>query len=241
LLGLLVLMLGDGVQFNRLGGVEAFTDAAFALIIRYKVGGNAEDKRPVVFNLVFFGIIGVADISVLEDVLCSIWAVDLAEDKAQQFVLVIVEDMLLEGRRHRLCGVYIKLEMDGRLPESLAGCNFCQNRVMLAFGESHLTIKTNSIFKGDRMNKAELIAAVAEHSQLSKADTGRILEGLLKTIELTLAAGDSLTLVGFGTFAVKERAERTGRNPQTGREITIAAAKLPSFKPGKALKDAVNG
>jgi DNA-binding protein HU-beta len=91
------------------------------------------------------------------------------------------------------------------------------------------------------MNKAELIAAISEHSQLSKADTGRILEGLLKTIELTLAAGDSLTLVGFGTFAVKERAERTGRNPQTGREITIAAAKLPSFKPGKALKDAVNG
>lgn len=91
------------------------------------------------------------------------------------------------------------------------------------------------------MNKAELIAAVAEHSLLSKADTGRILEGLLKTIELTLAAGESLTLVGFGTFAVKKRAERTGRNPQTGQEITIAAAKLPSFKPGKALKEAVNG
>jgi DNA-binding protein HU-beta len=91
------------------------------------------------------------------------------------------------------------------------------------------------------MNKADLITAIAEHSQLSKADAGRALDGLLGAIEKTLAAGDSITLVGFGTFAVKERAERTGRNPQTGNEITIAAAKLPSFKAGKALKDAVNG
>jgi DNA-binding protein HU-beta len=90
------------------------------------------------------------------------------------------------------------------------------------------------------MNKADLITAIAEHSQLSKADAGRALDGLLGAIEKTLAAGDSITLVGFGTFAVKERAERTGRNPQTGNEITIAAAKLPSFKAGKALKDAVN-
>jgi len=62
---------------------------------------------------------------------------------------------------------------------------------------------------------------------------------LIKTIETTLKAGDAITLVGFGTFAVKDRPERTGRNPQTGQEITIAAAKVPSFKPGKALKDAV--
>jgi DNA-binding protein HU-beta len=67
------------------------------------------------------------------------------------------------------------------------------------------------------------------------------LDALIKTIETTLKAGDSITLVGFGTFAVKDRAERTGRNPQTGQEITIAAAKVPSFKPGKSLKDAVNG
>ena len=67
------------------------------------------------------------------------------------------------------------------------------------------------------------------------------MDALIKTIETALKAGDSITLVGFGTFAVKERAERTGRNPQTGQEITIAAAKVPSFKPGKALKDAVNG
>jgi DNA-binding protein HU-beta len=91
------------------------------------------------------------------------------------------------------------------------------------------------------MNKSELINAIAEQGNLSKADVGRSLDALIKTIETTLKAGDSITLVGFGTFAVKDRAERTGRNPQTGQEITIAAAKVPSFKPGKSLKDAVNG
>ena len=91
------------------------------------------------------------------------------------------------------------------------------------------------------MNKSELINAIAEQGNLSKADAGRSLDTLIKTIETTLKAGDSITLVGFGTFAVKDRAERTGRNPQTGQEITIAAAKVPSFKPGKSLKDAVNG
>jgi DNA-binding protein HU-beta len=91
------------------------------------------------------------------------------------------------------------------------------------------------------MNKSELITAIAEHANLTKADAGRALDGLTKTIEATLKTGDSITLVGFGTFAVKDRVERTGRNPQTGQEITIAAAKVPAFKPGKTLKDAVNG
>ena len=91
------------------------------------------------------------------------------------------------------------------------------------------------------MNKSDLINAIAEHANLTKADAGRALEGLLITIETALKAGDPVVLIGFGTFAVKERAERTGRNPQTGQEITIAAAKVPSFKPGKGLKDAVNG
>lgn len=90
------------------------------------------------------------------------------------------------------------------------------------------------------MNKAELINAIAEHANLSKADAGRSLEALTKTVEATLKAGDSITLVGFGTFEVKARAARTGRNPQTGREIAIPAANVPSFKPGKGLKDAVN-
>jgi DNA-binding protein HU-beta len=91
------------------------------------------------------------------------------------------------------------------------------------------------------MNKSELIAAIAEHSNLTKTDSGRALDSLIKTIENTLKAGDSITLVGFGSFEVKDRAARTGRNPQTGQEIAIAAAKVPSFKAGKALKDAVNG
>jgi len=91
------------------------------------------------------------------------------------------------------------------------------------------------------MNKAELINAIAEHANLNKADVSRGLDALIKTIETTLKAGDTIILVGFGTFAVKDRSERMGRNPQTGQEIKIAVAKVPSFKPGKALKDAVNG
>lgn len=90
------------------------------------------------------------------------------------------------------------------------------------------------------MNKSELIDAIAQHAQLTKADTARALDGLLKTIEMTLKSGDSVTLVGFGSFEVKARAERTGRNPQNGSPITIAAANIPGFKPGKNLKDAVN-
>ncbi|MEQ1620584.1 MAG: HU family DNA-binding protein [Methylococcales bacterium] len=90
------------------------------------------------------------------------------------------------------------------------------------------------------MNKSELITAIAEHANLTKADAGRSLDGIIKSIETALKAGDSVALVGFGSFEVKERAERKGRNPQTGEEITISAAKLPSFKAGKSLKDAVN-
>ena len=91
------------------------------------------------------------------------------------------------------------------------------------------------------MNKSELINTIAEQADLTKADAGRALDAVQKAIENALIAGDSVTLVGFGTFGVKDRAERTGRNPQTGREITIAAAKVPFFKPGKSLKDAING
>jgi DNA-binding protein HU-beta len=91
------------------------------------------------------------------------------------------------------------------------------------------------------MNKSELINTIAEQADLTKADSGRALDAFQKAIENALIAGDSVTLVGFGTFGVKDRAERTGRNPQTGREITIAAAKVPFFKPGKSLKDSING
>ena len=90
------------------------------------------------------------------------------------------------------------------------------------------------------MNKSELINAIAEHANLTKTDASRSQDALIKTIETTLKGGDAITLVGFGTFDFKDRAERTGRNPQTGQEITIAAARTPNFKPGKALKEAVN-
>lgn len=89
------------------------------------------------------------------------------------------------------------------------------------------------------MNKSELIDAIAESSGITKADAGRALDGFVNAVTGALSKGDSVTLVGFGTFLVKERAERIGRNPQTGREITIKAAKVPSFKAGSTFKSAV--
>jgi DNA-binding protein HU-beta len=90
------------------------------------------------------------------------------------------------------------------------------------------------------VNKSELIDAIAASADLPKAAAGRALDAVLETIESTLKNGDPVTLVGFGTFSVKDRAARTGRNPQTGAPIQIAAAKIPGFKAGKSLKDAVN-
>lgn len=90
------------------------------------------------------------------------------------------------------------------------------------------------------MNKSELIEKVAAAADLPKAAAGRALDAVLETVTGALKEGDSVVLVGFGTFAVKDRAARTGRNPQTGKAIEIPAAKVPGFKPGKALKDAVN-
>ncbi len=90
------------------------------------------------------------------------------------------------------------------------------------------------------MNKTELIDAIAVGADISKASAARALDSMLEAVTDSLRKGDQVALVGFGTFAVKERAARTGRNPQTGEEIKIAAAKVPGFKPGKALKDACN-
>ncbi len=90
------------------------------------------------------------------------------------------------------------------------------------------------------MNKTELIDAIATSADLEKATAGKALEAVIESITGALTKGDDVVLVGFGTFTVKDRAERTGRNPQTGAEITIAAAKVPGFKAGKGLKDAVN-
>ena len=90
------------------------------------------------------------------------------------------------------------------------------------------------------MNKSELIDAIADSADLTKADVGRALDGFIQAVTEALSEGDAVALVGFGTFSVKDRAERKGRNPQTGEEIKIKAAKIPTFKAGKSLKDAVN-
>ena len=90
------------------------------------------------------------------------------------------------------------------------------------------------------MNKSELIDAIAADAGLSKADAGKALDATLGAVTGALKNGHTVSLVGFGTFQVKDRAARSGRNPQTGATIQIAAAKVPGFKAGKALKDAVN-
>ena len=89
------------------------------------------------------------------------------------------------------------------------------------------------------MNKAELIETLAQQTSQTKADLARTLDALLETITATLEAGDKLQLVGFGTFETQHRAARTGRNPRTGATLAIAAATLPKFSAGKALKDRV--
>jgi DNA-binding protein HU-beta len=90
------------------------------------------------------------------------------------------------------------------------------------------------------MNKSQLIDAVAEEAELSKAAATRAVDAMVKAVTDALASGDKVSLIGFGTFLVRERAARTGRNPRTGEEIKIAASKTPAFTAGKALKDAVN-
>ncbi|GAA3895343.1 DNA-binding protein HU-beta [Halomonas cibimaris] len=90
------------------------------------------------------------------------------------------------------------------------------------------------------MNKSELIEAIAASADIPKAAATRALDAMVESVTESLKQGESVSLVGFGTFTIKERAARTGRNPQTGQPIEISAAKVPNFKAGKALKDAVN-
>ena len=90
------------------------------------------------------------------------------------------------------------------------------------------------------MNKSELIEAVAHNADLSKASAARAVDAMVEAVTGALKENDSVSLVGFGTFTVRERAARSGRNPRTGATIKIPATKVPSFKAGKALKDAVN-
>jgi DNA-binding protein HU-beta len=90
------------------------------------------------------------------------------------------------------------------------------------------------------VNKTELIDHIANEAEISKAASGRALDAIIAAVKKTLKKNGSVTLVGFGTFSVGKRAARTGRNPRTGEAIKIKAAKVPKFKPGKGLKDAVN-
>ncbi|WP_078120254.1 HU family DNA-binding protein [Thiosocius teredinicola] len=90
------------------------------------------------------------------------------------------------------------------------------------------------------MNKSDLIEAMADSADISKAAAGRALDGLIEAITNAVKNDDSVSIVGFGTFLLRERAARTGRNPKTGKTIEIAASKSPAFKAGKAFKDAVN-
>lgn len=91
----------------------------------------------------------------------------------------------------------------------------------------------------DHMNKTELVKAVSTQAELTQKDAAKAVEALFETISNTLAKEEKIQLIGFGTFEVRDRAARTGRNPQTGEEIEIAASKVPAFKPGKELKEAV--
>ncbi len=90
------------------------------------------------------------------------------------------------------------------------------------------------------MTKTELVSEVAERTGLTKVDAERAVKALVDTVTDCLKKGDSLTIVGFGTFSVSQRAARTGKNPRTGEKLEIAAVTTPKFKPGKSLKDAVN-
>ena len=108
---------------------------------------------------------------------------------------------------------------------------------MLGFFEA---LKNKTQLGGFLMNKSELIEAISDSAGLTKADAGRALDGVIGAITGALKSGDTVSLIGFGNFSVKKRAARQGRNPQTGESIKIKAANIPSFKAGKALKDAVN-
>jgi DNA-binding protein HU-beta len=110
-----------------------------------------------------------------------------------------------------------------------------------ARGRIHAScISDKRIAKGDSVNKFELIEAIAKSADISKAAATRALDGAVAAIQSSLKKGSMVTLVGFGTFYVGKRAARGGRNPRTGAPIKIKAAKVPKFRAGKALKDAVN-
>jgi DNA-binding protein HU-beta len=99
---------------------------------------------------------------------------------------------------------------------------------------------THKDCEGNLMNKGELIEAVAAAADLTKADATKAVEAFIDTVTRTLKKGDQVAIIGFGSFSVKSRSARQGRNPKTGAAIDIPASRVPGFKAGKALKDAVN-
>jgi DNA-binding protein HU-beta len=102
------------------------------------------------------------------------------------------------------------------------------------------TSLTDQIIRSARMNKSDLVDAIANSSGLTKADAGRAVDAFVGSVTSALQSGQAVSLIGFGTFSVRDRAARQGRNPRTGETINIKASKNPAFKAGKALKDAVN-
>jgi DNA-binding protein HU-beta len=120
-------------------------------------------------------------------------------------------------------------------------CEVALNEKMGASTESASAEQVERTARGNNaVNKIELIEHVAKQADISKAAAGRALEAVVSGIRSSLKKGNSVTLVGFGTFSIGKRAARSGRNPRTGAAIKIKAAKVPKFRPGKALKDAVN-
>ena len=118
-------------------------------------------------------------------------------------------------------------------------------KIAQKFQNSDVSLKKQSLLittmkEDDIVNKSQLIDQIAADADISKAAAGRALDSFIESVSGALKDGDSVALVGFGTFSVRERAARAGRNPQTGETIQIAAANIPAFKAGKALKDAVN-
>jgi DNA-binding protein HU-beta len=121
----------------------------------------------------------------------------------------------------------------------MAGCCHWEGQAAtrgLAAEHSHYKIHDLEL---DRMNKSELVESISTNAGLSKADAQRALDATIESITKALKKGDTVSLIGFGTFSIKKRAARTGRNPATGETIKIKASKTPSFKAGKGFKDAV--
>jgi DNA-binding protein HU-beta len=123
------------------------------------------------------------------------------------------------------------------MPDDMRRCSADRERIGNRVGGSFTNTQA---CEGNLMNKGELIEAVAAAADLTKADATKAVEAVLETITRTLKKGDQVALVGFGSFSVKSRAARQGRNPKTGATIEIPASRVPGFKAGKALKDAVN-